>query len=345
MEGRYRRLLWSLLLVGLAVRLLMAAVHAESFDLMNFRESVEALGDDGFDFYGSLNAGPVAGFPYPPGYLPWLVLAETAGSGFAFAVRLAPITADIALAWLVQRSLRADGAQQRTALCAAGLIVFGPQVFVTSAVEGQFDSVAILPAVVAVLLWRSDGPRRAIAAGLLIGLGAALKTVPLLLVAALLPTARSRSEGVRLIAVALAVPLTSLAPFIVADPAGVLATLRYHGYPGGGGLNIVLQPGLADYSTERLGTTVEVLQHLNAPMVLVMTGALTWLLWRRRVEPIRAAAILWLGLFVAGVNWYPQYLNWGLPFFLMTGWVTWVALMEVALLPFACDTSPGSSRC
>ncbi len=90
----------------------------------------------------------------------------------------------------------------------------------------------------------------------------------------------------------------------------------------------------AERLPERLGTTVEVLQHLNAPMVLVMTGALTWLLWRRRVEPIRAAAILWLGLFVAGVNWYPNYLNWGLPFFLMTGWVTWVALMEVALLPF-----------
>jgi len=179
-------------------------------------------------------------------------------------------------------------------------------------------------------------------AGLLIGAGTALKTTPLVLLAALVPTVRSRGEGLRLVVIALAVPFVLLAPFLAADAAGVVDSLRYHGYPGGGGLHVVVQPNLADYSGKPLTTTSRVLQDVNSVLVAITVAALTWLLWRRRVEPVRAAAILWLGIFVAGVNWYPQYLNWGLPFFLMTGWVVWVAVVQAVLLPFALTYISGS---
>jgi hypothetical protein len=155
------------------------------------------------------------------------------------------------------------------------------------------------------------------------------------MVLALLPTARSRTEAMKLTAVALVLPFALLAPFAIADLAGVRSSLGYHGTPGGGGLHVLVQPGLADFSGRALTGVSRLLQDLNLLLVAVTTLGLSALLRRRRVEPVRSAAILWLGVFVVGVDWFPQYLVWGLPFFLMTGWIAWTAVLLAVLLPFA----------
>src|SRR5438270_444755 len=79
-------------------------------------------------------------------------------------------------------------------------------------------TLAILPAATAVLLWsRPRTPARAVVCGSLIGIGAALKTVPGFMVLALLATARSTLERAVLVATTVAVPSLALLPFLLAD--------------------------------------------------------------------------------------------------------------------------------
>src|SRR5207248_4644933 len=116
-----------------------------------------------------------------------------------------------------------------------------------SAFHGQIDSVAILPAVAALSLWdrRPADGAAPIACGLLLGIGGALKTVPLLVLFALLPSARSRWEGAKLTGAALVLPVLSLVPFAASDFSATFKALRYRGLPGIGGLSLVVQPRLA----------------------------------------------------------------------------------------------------
>ncbi len=106
---------------------------------------------------------------------------------------------------------------------------------------------AILPAVGALVVWRRvEGPDRAWKAGLLIGLAASIKTVPGLVVLALLPSARGWREAVTLVVASIALPLLALAPFWAADAEAVRRMLRYNGLPGLGGLTLAVQPDLAE---------------------------------------------------------------------------------------------------
>src|SRR5207302_10782054 len=105
------------------------------------------------------------------------------------------IAADAAIAWLVQAGLGRAGASDRTRLSACALVALGPAFALISGMHGQIDSVAILPAVLALVVWERGGSRRALAAGLLIGRAASIKTAPGLMVLALLPSVRSRREA------------------------------------------------------------------------------------------------------------------------------------------------------
>jgi hypothetical protein len=243
------------------------------------------------------------------------------------------VIVDVVLAWLVQAILP----RQRYGLrvLAAAAIALGPSFVISSASEAQLDAVAILPGVVAVLLWQRGGARRALWCGLLLGLGAAIKVTPALLLLALLPTAVSRRESVRLLAGALAVPAVLLVPFATADWGGTTATLRYTGFPGAGGIAVLVQPGLAghylgDYD---LSSAYPLLQQWGWLLTAAGIACAAMLLFRARVAPIPAAAVLWLTVYATSVNWYPQYLAWGFPFLLLAGYVVPVAVAELILTP------------
>ena len=342
---RGRWLLGIVLAGGLLVRAWLAWRQAPTGDLASFLAAVQGLQRWGLRFYGHVNAfDPAApysfrNYSYPPGYLPWLWLSSRAATGgvhFWHLARILPVAADLALAWLVARELARRGRETGVQLIAAAAIAFGPSFVVSSAIEGQIDAVAILPAVVAVLVWeRGDPDRRAVVAGLLIGAGAAIKTAPLLVLLALLPTAVSRREVRRLVACALAVPGALLLPFMVADPAGTIESLRYGGFPGAGGVSLVLQPGLAahylgDYDLSSANTAV---QSFGWLLTLAGVAVATAVALRARLGSTQAAALLWLAVYATGVNWYPQYLAWGVPFLLIAGLVRPVAAVELALLP------------
>ena len=67
-------------------------------------------------------------------------------------------------------------------------------------------------------------------------------------------------------------------------------------------------------------------------LVLAATFALLWA--RRPVPPAVAATVLWLGFYAVAPSFFFGYLVWGLPFFLLAGylWRT-AALMALMLVP------------
>lgn len=330
---------------GLLLRVWLAWRQAPTGDLASFLTAVQGLQRWGFRFYGHVNAfDPAAPFgyrdySYPPGYLPWLWFSSRAAAGgvrFWHLARIPPVAADLALAWLVARELGRRGARTGMQVAGAAAIALGPSFVVSSAIEGQIDAVAILPAFVAVLVWeRGDPDRRATVAGLLIGLGAAIKTAPLLVLLALLPTALSRREMVRVAAWTAAVPVALLLPFLAADPSGTVSSMSYGGFPGAGGLSLVLQPGLArhylgDYD---LTSANAALQSFGWLLTAAGVAAAAVIAFRNRLLATDAAALLWLAVYATGVNWYPQYLAWGVPFLLIAGFTLPVVVAELALLP------------
>jgi hypothetical protein len=339
-----RRKLVLLLAAGVVARLVAALItDGHAYDMSSFRILRDSLADHGVDVYEHVNIGNFH-WPYASGFFPWVALAGAldGGSDHAFAtlIRLPSIAADAALAWAVQHYLGLRGASERARLAAAALVMLGPVFALVSGHHGQIDAVAILPAVLAYVVWeRVDGERRALYAGLLIGLGAAIKTVPLLALVPLLPWVRSWRELVTLGASAAAVPLVLIAPFLVTSFEYVDAALRdYHGFPGIGGLSLVVQPELAeswlkgneaappDYSglTERLVDRTSVLGYAIIATVLAFV-------LRFRPEPALGASLLWLAVLTLAPAFFFQYLIWGLPFFLMAGFLRETAALQVAV--------------
>lgn len=347
MSLRGRRALWGLIGASTAIKVVIAfATVGVVFDIESFRLVGAQLDDRPLHFYGTLNQSFSVGgatvfrWPYPSGFVPWIAASvglEKAGLPFHGVIQLPSIAADAGLAWLVQFMLGVRGYGERARLAAAALVALGPSFIAVSGYHGQIDPVAILPAVGALLVWeRADPARRALLAGALIGAGGAVKTVPLLMVLALLPSARSVREGIRLVGAAAVVPLVAMAPFLIADPRGVIDSLGYAGAPGLGGLSLVVQPDLADSwlketPLEFSGAT-QVLYDGGSFLLLAALAALAAFLIRYRPPAVQAAVLLWLTVYVFNPNFFTQYLIWGLPFFLIAGHLWKVAALQAALV-------------
>jgi energy-coupling factor transporter transmembrane protein EcfT len=74
-------------------------------------------------------------------------------------------------------------------------------------------------------------------------------------------------------------------------------------------------------------------QNLIVAVAVLMAGAYAY---RRRLDAITAAALIFLVIYVANPNWFYQYMIWGLPFFLLAGRRLEVAAVQLVLaLPAA----------
>jgi uncharacterized membrane protein len=346
MSPRGRRILWALILAGLVARVAPAfATVGIAYDIQSYQLVADRLHDaHPFALYAYVNPASGARWPYPSGYFPWLLAADWVAKHTALpfhgVVQLPPILADAALAWVVQAFLGDRGFPERTRLIAAGLVALGPSFAFVSGYEGQLDSAAILPAAAALLVWgRMSSPGRALPAGALIGLGAALKTVPALVVLALLPSATSRREIAVLLGAVAAVPIVLLAPWLIAEPHATVDSLRYTGVPGLGGLSLLAQPNLVDNWLTAGGVQLtglsSTLLDLRFPITAGAVAAATaFLLWRR-AEPAAGAVLLWVTVLASALNFGPRYVVWGLPFILMAGKVREAALLQLVAFPAA----------
>jgi hypothetical protein len=345
-NGQARALIWVMIGAGAVLRLVVMVHEPLTGDLEHFQRTAEVIQRIGFRAYGTLNAFDAANpfnyrsYSYPPGFVPWLVFADAfEGRGFAIVARIPPVLADLALAWLAQWHLRRVGAAPRVRVAAVALVAFGPVFICVSAVNGQIDGVAFVPVVLAALLWQyGTSERRAVAAGLLLGLGGLVKLVPLLFVLALLPTAHGARERALLLTSATIPMLIVLAPFVAADHSGVLDSLFYGGYPGGGGLAVLIQPDLArHYLTDYrfpLSAPGRVLQDVGVVITLVAVASVFLLMVRRRTSALEASLLLGLTLVVFATNFYEQYLLWLMPLAIICARIALVFVVQLIMLPY-----------
>ena len=340
------RILWAMIGVGLVVRVVVAfSTYGVAFDINSYAIVEQQLQSDPLHLYSALvlPIGEIEAlrWPYPPGFFAWILVSaggeSSLGLPFHGLVQLPSIVADAALALLVYVYLGWRGRTEGTRLLAAGLIALGPSFMVVSGYHGQVDSIAFLPAVAALIVWerRSSGSR-AISAGLLIGIGAAIKTVPLLLLLALLPSARSLREALTLSATAVAVPLALILPFAIADFDGAREILGYSGAPGVAGVSLLVQPDLAEFWLLRapvsLSGASQTLTDVDALISLAALGAIGLFGLRFRPRATDAAVLLWLGVYAFSPNLFLHYAVWGLPFFLLAGYVREVLALQLLLL-------------
>lgn len=325
-----------LIVAGTIGRIVWAfAAEGVAYDIESLQMVADGMQGDPLAVYGSER------WPYPGAFLPVAALADLVadalGLPFHGVVQLPAILADGVIAWVVWRALLPRG--ERLAVAGAALVALSPIFVLVSGYHGQIDSVAVLPALLGVLVWVRGVPNRALWAGLLIGLGAAVKQPPIFMVLALLPTAVGVREGLRLAAAAVAVPLASILPFLVAEPTltveGVTAN---RGVPGFGGLSAFFQPELTRYwATLEQGVgpngAVEFLTDAQNWIVGAAVLGTGLLLIRRRVEPFTAASVIWLVVYATNPNFAFQYLVWGLPFFILTGHLRRVAILTAVATP------------
>jgi len=343
-DARFARMLWAIIALGVVAATLIALSTAgDPYDMESFRLVRAALDRGPLEPYALFAQQGIVRWPYPPAFFPWISASGAlAGHGlsFAFLVRVPSIAADAAVAWLVQDFLGRRGGSARIRLVAAALVALGPSFLAISGYHGQFDVLAILPGVAAVSIWEREEPgaSRALAAGLLVGVGGALKTVPLLLLLALLPSVRSRREALTLLAAA-ALPLAlAFAPFALVRKLPSAHVLTYRGLPGAGGLSLLAQPDLSFAVLGIRGTQLSALSDVLARYggLLVGAGLLSvaavGVRARARASALELTVLVWLAVYAFGVNFFFQYALWGLPFFLMAGYVREVLVLQAVLL-------------
>jgi hypothetical protein len=338
LSRRATAILAAMLVAGFAIRVVLAwKTYGQAYDMHSLEIIAHALQPGGIGTYDTVR------WPYPGGFLPLLWAAKWAtdhlGLRFDGIVQLPAILADLAIACLVTVALRWNGFDERRALTGAALVVFGPLFVIVSGYHGQIDSVAALPAFAGVLMWIRGGPRRALYAGLLIGLAASVKQPPGFVVLALLPLAGSWRERGILVAGTVAVPIISVLPWLVTDGHDVIRAMRQNsGVPGFGAISAFVQPDLTrSWSSmpRPIAATRATYDLVDVQRYVVAAGALTAtaLLWTRRVSPLHAASFVFLAIYVVNPNFGFTYLLWGVPFFLAAGYLLPVALLELLTLP------------
>jgi Glycosyltransferase family 87 len=319
---------------------LIAWTSGNAFDLGSVVLVNHALTTHPFHVYAP--SSPAYGrWPYPPGFFPVIAATIKIGSWFGIsamkAIRIPLALGDLGVAWVVQALMADRGSSERKRAIATALICLGPPFVVISSVHGQVDSIGILFALLGIMVWtRTDARWRAIAAGALVGVGADMKTVPLLVVLAMIPSRRSWREAVELVVTAVAVPVLSLVPFVISYHHTLKVIQSYRGVPGVGGLSLLVQPRLALswYSGVRVtqnGAVSWLVTHATGVELLAL--ALTFaVLWWRRLDPIVSAALIYLVVYVVSVSYFLQYVIWVLPFLLVAGYLRSVLALEVAYL-------------
>ena len=152
-----------LLAVGLTLRLIIAYLIPGSgfgVDIGAFSYWANNLADHGL--YGFYDRGFFA--DYTPGYLYVLWVVGSVGNllgGIGDLIKIPPIAADLALAYLVWSMTRELGGSERAARIGALIVVLNPVTWFDSVVWGQVDSVGVVVLLLALReLWR-DRPERA----------------------------------------------------------------------------------------------------------------------------------------------------------------------------------------
>jgi hypothetical protein len=172
-----------ILLIGVLARLIPAPFYAHPWDMYIWFKSGElGLQDLNIYKFGDYVEYPWGFYAYPPGWLYWLIIVAVLGGGTLFKifmVKLPIILADIASALMIYRIMRELEFNEGKSLAASAIWLFNPITYSTSSFWGMFDSIAVLFQLLAIYMLLK---RRLISAGIMAGIGAAIKLIPALIV-------------------------------------------------------------------------------------------------------------------------------------------------------------------
>lgn len=337
-----RRWLVAIFAAGLVVRVIfLLTTTGVGPDIDAYYATGRAFVHSGLHLYRALDTGdrwhPY--WPYPPGYVPvastLVAISHVVHVPFVWLVKVPLIAADLGIAAAVVSFLGLRGADERTRLLAAALVALGPSFIVISSVHGQLDAVATLAGLLGFIAWEKFGRERAAATGALIGIAAAIKTAPIVLLLALVPRGRSRRETIVLVSIACGVLILVLGPFFIVEPRATIKALRYSGIAGFGGLSLLLQPSLAGWWSgkgSRPNSVTNFVSSHQVFMVAIVYGVAFLVLARKRPRPEHGAVFLWLAFFVLIPNFALQYLVWGLPYLLISERLRFVAFLQALLV-------------
>lgn len=334
-----RRPVFVVLAIGVVARLILDFATGSNGDIDHGGQIAAILIHHPLSAYSDQR---VAVYPYPPGYFGVLALTKwfSDGTGIAFHTleRLPIIAADIATAWVVARWLAGRGESVRRCVLGTSLIALNPLSAVISGIHGQLDPVPTFLAVAALSAWtRMPAGRRAYVAGTLLGVAAAVKPAPAVIIVALLVVCQSVREAAKLVLPFVVILGGVLAPWLIASWTATTTWLRYQGLPGIGGLSLVAQPRLATLwlagATPHPNAALHHLERHADAVTLIALAIATAVVALRRPKPEVGALLMLLPLYVLGVNLSVHYTVWVLPLLVMAVPRAAAVVAAVMLIP------------
>ena len=229
------------------------------------------------------------------------VTSEATGLPFSFVVKLFPIGADLILIWLL---FSAAAELSLPVYLTAAAYAFNPIAIYTSAIHGNFDAIPALFVTLAIIAAiRESADPNGVRAGAWLGIGAAFKTWPLLILPAFLSGTRVLRRQVTIAAVAIGVFLAAaLLPWPLIGDAAIVSVARYRGFHGWWGI-----PAIEFLSGHDLPPRAESLIFYAA------MAAVALLVLAKKTSVPRAALLLLLTFYVATPGFGLQYLLWIVP--------------------------------
>lgn len=294
--------IWGSMAVALVLRVLFALLTSQRFtprDVRTYFYTTGALVLKGQDPLSHLPPGKEWNFLELMPYVHALEIKS--GLPWVYAVKIAPIIADVVLVWLVAQLAAGDR------LVRALQYAVNPLSLLVVSLHGQVEPVALAFALGGVLAAKKD---RWLLAGVLIGAGIAAKTWPVFIALAVLPWSRPR-EALKLVEGAVVVPILMLLSgtlFLDTHPiTAVRHAISYTSFVQNWGWAGTMVAG-GNLRAAGYGTTEG-----RVGSVLVVAAVLGVLFaFRRRPLDVRAMVVLCAVLSVTA-GFGPQYLMWPLP--------------------------------
>lgn len=255
-------------------------------------------------------------------------LSAAVGLPYVVAIKLPAIAADVAITWLIFRSLIEFGRRRATAMFFALLYALNPVSVLVTAYHGQFEAVTLLFMVISWSFWRFG--RRLGWSATALGLAILNKTWPVIMLPVVWLRLSDNRSRILYPLIALGIPLLGVILYLAifsADPQPMLRrALTHRGVPGYWGVGSFLAPLAPGHPWAQSVYDLLILLR-NA---ILAAGVVFALWWTRHQGVLDALLTVILMMLAVTVGFGIQWLVWPLPFALLALEDKWARRYTVA---------------